>query len=654
MKDEDYQHVLLLAPTQRDAALTSELLSRHSIRCTACGTMSDLTARIDENVGCALIAEERLTGDWRTSWTEFLKRQPAWSDLPILVLTARDELTSAALGHLQEEANVTRISRPIKIKALVSLVQACLRDRERQLMVRGLLASIEDREQRFRQLADSMPNIVFSATADGALDYVNKHAYDYIGRDLDLLGDGWVEAIHAEDRDRTVARWQQAIATGTKYQVEFRIRHAETGEYRWHITRSMPARDRHGEITRWFGSCTDIHDQKRHQKRLNEALDQAAAASVAKSEFIANMSHEIRTPMTAVLGYADLLSQSETDPEKLEYLRTIERNGKFLTDIINDILDLSKIEAGKMTVAVEPLQPHAVVQDVYSMMHGRAREKNLAFSVEFRTRIPKFIRSDEKRIRQILINLTGNAIKFTEQGSVKLVLEYKSGVIRFMVQDTGIGMSIEQRKRLFQAFTQGDASVDRRYGGTGLGLAISQRLAGMLGGRIEVESQPNQGSCFQLSLDVDEDDCGALFMPSTQIDHENVAGKEKLPKLDCRVLVVDDRRDVRLLAGTLLRRAGATVEFAEDGLEGSQLVKALMESGARLDLVLMDMQMPRMDGYEASKSLREMGFTRPIVALTADAMQGDMDRCIASGCNAYLSKPIDATELIQLVAALTK
>jgi len=306
-----------------------------------------------------------------------------------------------------------------------------------------------------------------------------------------------------------------------------------------------------------------------------------------------------------------------------------------------------------MTVADEAVQPHTVVYDVHSMMNVRAAEKQLQFDIEFRTEIPETIQSDQKRLRQILINLTGNAIKFTDQGSVKLMVEYEAGKLTFSVVDSGIGMSSEQRDRLFQAFSQGDASVDRKYGGTGLGLAISQRLANMLGGAIEVESEPGRGSSFRLVMDVGEQDSQKLILPSSELIRDNVAGAKRKVKLDCRVLVVDDRRDIRLLAGHLLTRAGASVEFAEDGLAGNEIVRASMNSNEPFDLILMDMQMPRMDGYRASESLREMGFTRPIIALTADAMQGDMDRCIASGCNAYLSKPIDATELIRIVAAFT-
>lgn len=649
----DVQHLLLLAPTRKDADLTGRLLAPVHIQATVCDDLTELLDRVDPSVGTALIAEERLTGNWRSAFDCFLNQQPLWSDFPFLVLTRKDEITSPPLQYLQQVANVTRISRPIRIRAFISNVEACLRDRARQRTVRDLLASVEDREQQWRQLADAMPNIVFSASADGQLDYVNQHAHDYIGDTANNDNCQWVDAIHVEDRERAVARWQHSLRTGKKHHVELRVRSGKSGKYRWHITRAVPIRDDDGSITRWYGTCTDIHEQKLHQRQLNQALHEAAQANVAKSQFIANMSHEIRTPMTAVLGYAELLTSKETDPEKLEYLRTIRRNGMFLTDIINDILDLSKIEAGKLDITLQPIKPDAIVFDVHSMMHVRAVEKQLDFDIEFRSKIPKSIKTDPKRLRQILINLVGNAIKFTPSGSVKLLVRFEKGQMIYEVVDTGIGISKQHQSRLFEAFSQGDASVDREYGGTGLGLAISQRLAKMLGGQIEVESSPEKGSLFRTRIEVGEVREGDLIYASKDAIQSTPEADQKLAALSCRVLVVDDRRDIRMLAGHLLRRAGADVEFAEDGLEGTEIIKSSLGSPKTFDIILMDMQMPRMDGYRAAAVLREMGYDRPIIALTADAMQGDMDRCITSGCNSYLSKPIDAKELIRVVSTFT-
>ncbi|MBN2476040.1 MAG: PAS domain S-box protein [Pirellulales bacterium] len=396
-------------------------------------------------------------------------------------------------------------------------------------------------------------------------------------------------------------------------------------------------------------------------RTLEESSKAAKAATQAKSEFLANMSHEIRTPMTAILGFADLLlgeSGWENAPsECVSALETIKRNGAYLLDLLDDILDLSKIESGKLAVEHAICSPTSVLADVASLMRVRAEAKNLPLEVEYIGPIPKSICSDPLRIRQILINLVGNAIKFTETGAIRVVTRLfrsqgKDPYVQFDVIDTGIGISQEQIARLFQPFTQADSSTAKRFGGTGLGLTISRRLAKMLGGDISIASMPGKGSTFTLTLKTGPlDGVPMLDRPAeTVVERRQKAGVSAAFKPDCRFLLAEDGPDNRRLISFVLKKAGADVTLAENGQIACEKALAAQNAGAPFDVILMDMQMPVMDGYTATRKLREAGYKRPIVALTANAMAGDQENCRRAGCDGYATKPIDRPVLFAEIA----
>jgi PAS domain S-box-containing protein len=399
----------------------------------------------------------------------------------------------------------------------------------------------------------------------------------------------------------------------------------------------------------------EIKQRELTEQLLARAHDAAAAANAAKSEFVANMSHEIRTPMTAILGYTEILGQHLDDPDDLQCVETIRRNGQFLLEIVNDILDLSKIEAGKLEVDAQRLRPDQLIADVLSLMEVRAREKRLALSARFDGPLPETIESDPTRLRQILINLLGNAIKFTESGRVTLgaTLLHDRQLLKITISDTGIGMSPEQMSRLFEPFSQADTSVARNYGGTGLGLSICRRLAEMLGGEITVESELGRGSTFSVTIAT-----GALTGVPLVDPQETVTldvPEPELPNtaLDCRVLIVDDRQEIRFLAEHFVRDAGGEVVTANNGQEALERVRQARTSGEPVDLVLMDIQMPVMDGYQAATLLRQEGFEGPLIALTANAMQGDRERCLQAGYDDHTSKPLNGPQLISMIARYT-
>ncbi len=415
-----------------------------------------------------------------------------------------------------------------------------------------------------------------------------------------------------------------------------------------------PAGDLHGVLT----SFEDITELENAKAELRESKEAADAANRAKSDFLANMSHEIRTPMNAILGFTDVMRRglATLESQRREYLNTIHASGQHLLNLINDILDISKIEAGRLELELTQCSPHKILAEVVSIMKVRADDKGIYLRFRSEGGLPETIYTDPTRVRQLVTNLVGNAIKFTEEGGVEIVARvvHIAGRPQLAIDviDTGIGMTDEQASKVFQAFVQADASVTRRFGGTGLGLSISKRFAEALGGGITVASKPGQGSTFTATIET-----GPIRQVRMISDEESKAQEARVTQVSgiqvelppCRILIADDVEANRKLIQLVLANAGAEIGQAANGQEAYELAR-----DGDFDMILMDMQMPVMDGFAAVRKLRSEGYDKPIYALTADAMKGSEEACYAAGCSGFLTKPIDLDKILQTVAEVIR
>jgi PAS domain S-box-containing protein len=544
----------------------------------------------------------------------------------------------------------------------VFLRQASLRGRAVLLMAcydispaKTAQKQLIESERRFRDVSEAAGEFIWEVDADGRYVYASPRVMEVLGiAPAELLGRSPFDFVPEEDRERVRADSAKIQAAGLSFRnFEHRVTRVD-GATKWISVSGVPIYEADGHVAGYRGASLDITKHREYERELLLQKEAAEAADRAKSSFLAMMSHEIRTPLNSVLGFADLVLDTPLTDRQREYLRTIKGSGDALLALLNDILDFSKIESGRMEIEVRPTDLPRSIRDVMELYHLAAAAKNLRFTAETDADVPQHVLTDPVRLRQILINLVGNAVKFTpDGGAVRIHATLRRGEgdeeprIRILVEDTGIGITPEQRKRLFRPFTQADSSTTRRFGGTGLGLAISRRLAALLDGDLGLLEREGPGSVFHIDLPVRTPSAqeieGFSHEPETEIFSRE--GQETLPGRAPRVLVVDDNTLNRRLTAHLLQQIGAETAVAASAQECFERLEA-----QGFDLVLMDVQMPVMDGRDATRHIRAQERAKgtpaiPIVALTADAMVGDRERCLEAGMDEYLTKPLRRDEL---------
>lgn len=541
----------------------------------------------------------------------------------------------------------------------------CKADLSRELLVRAIYYSMErkrneaalkESETRKAKIIESSLDCIITMDEDGNVIEFNSAAEKTFGyRREEIVGKSLAEHIIPprlrEQHHNGLIRLKNS-GTGPILgkRIELSGMKKDGSEFPVEISVTFLKLSGHYIFT---GFLRDITEQKKSADELRAAKEAAEAANHAKSSFLANMSHEIRTPLGAVLGFSELLISPEIkESDKANFTAAIKRNGELLSKIINDILDLSKVEAGKMETDIKEVALSEILSDTQTLLEVQAVNKGISLHFSYGDAIPSIIRTDPLRLKQILLNIVGNAIKFTEKGSVQVRISMVTDSrqrqkLSFVVKDSGKGIAKDDIIKLFAPFSQVDISTKRKFGGTGLGLILSRHLANLLGGEVELtKSEVGKGSTFTITIDPG----GVAASQFKQLDRDAQSPPDLRHRLDgIRVLLADDSSDNQILVSKILRMAGATVEVVANGREAVE--KARKE---KYDVLLMDLQMPIMDGYEATAELRKIGFQTPIVALTAHALIEEKQRCLASGFDDHISKPVDRSLLLERVAHFSK
>jgi two-component system, sensor histidine kinase and response regulator len=563
--------------------------------------------------------------------------------IPLLFVWSR---SSQSTAHRQAEL------RAIRAEIEASVAERMEELKRRTEILAATTNQLREGEERFRTLAVSSPVGIFQVDCSGACVYANPMLQAMTGRSAEeLLGDRWVEMADQDKQERFLTEWRSAVRSGNDYQSLLRI-HKPDGEERLLQVRAAHVFDKDGKSFGYVGTMEDVSDRRTVERALRQAKDAAEAANRSKSEFLANMSHEIRTPMNGILGMTQLALDTDLPPEQRTYLETVKSSADALLRILNDVLDFSKIEAGKLDLECIEFDLRETVGAMAKTVAIRAHDRGLEMACHIFNDVPNRFLGDPLRLRQVLLNLVGNAIKFTEVGEVLVQVRCEtrtedSVLLHFEVRDTGIGIPKEKHALIFEPFAQADGSTTRRYGGTGLGLTISSELVQKMGGRIWVDSEPGKGSTFCFEVP---------FGLATQQERPSQTGP--IPSLeDLRVLVVDDNPTNRAILQDMLGNWGMKPALADCGPAALALLQMAARAGRPFPLVVLDVMMPGMDGYSVAAKIKQNPATADsaILMLTSGNSRGEAQRCKALGIAAFMVKPIQQSELFDaIITGLTR
>jgi signal transduction histidine kinase/DNA-binding response OmpR family regulator len=661
------KRVLLVAPTAKDAQVTHALLTTGGLTCVICENIRQLNEQVEKGAGAVLLTEEAITADDIGELLRALNRQPAWSELPVVMLMRGGVESPVASRVLRSLRNVTLLERPAPMRSVVSAVQVAVRGRQRQYQMREQIEKIRRAELRARELQQQL-EIAIDASELGTFHCempLNKiiwndrcKAHFWLPPEAEVDFDLFYSILHPDDRERTRKAVEECVKDGKLYDIEYRTV-SPRGQIRWVRATGRTYYNERREPLRFDGTTQDITERKNAEQERNQLLEseraarqEAERAGRMKDEFLATLSHELRTPLNAIFGWTQLLKRGKDDSEIVaEGIDVIDRNVRMQTQLIEDLLDMSRIVSGKVRLDVQQVDLPEVIDAALQGVQPAADAKGICLE---RVIDPAAgpVSGDPGRLQQVLWNLLTNAIKFTPRdGRIHVLLQRVDSHVQISVTDTGEGISPEFLPHLFERFSQADASMRRKHGGLGIGLSLVKSLVELHGGTVRAASRgEGSGATFTIDLPLRparDQIAGAIHPRSSRVSAEEMKEPPKLRGV--KVLVVDDEPDARELVRRMLIERQAVPRLASSAKEAQEILLDF-----KPDVILSDIGMPSQDGYEFMREVRGRGDCTPAIALTAFARSEDRIRSIQAGYQTYLPKPVEAVELLAVIASLAR